>query len=50
MGETEDVVADRMEWLSEKAKPRVELARRRSNELMEDISRWRKPDPLRTGL
>ena len=50
MGEAEDVVGSRMEWLSERAKPRVELARRRSNELMEDISRWRKPDPLRTRL
>ncbi|KAA9143536.1 hypothetical protein F6B41_25520 [Microbacterium lushaniae] len=50
MGDTEAIVLERMEWLSGTALPRVELTRKRSNELIADISRWRKPDPLRTSL
>ncbi|PRB04602.1 hypothetical protein CQ047_16565 [Microbacterium sp. MYb72] len=50
MSDTEDVVMARMESLLKAMRPRVDLTHKRSDELIADISRWRKPDPLRTSL
>ncbi|WP_336629664.1 MULTISPECIES: hypothetical protein [unclassified Microbacterium] len=43
-------VEERAKWLSEKSLARVRWAQERSNFLVEDISRWRKPDPARTTM
>lgn len=50
MSDAEDVVIERMESLLKAMRPRVDLTQKRSDELIADISRWRKPDPLRTSL
>jgi hypothetical protein len=50
MSEPEDVVMERFEWLLKSMRPRVDLTQRRSDELIADISRWRKPDPIRSSL
>ncbi|PTT20062.1 hypothetical protein DBR36_06560 [Microbacterium sp. HMWF026] len=43
-------VAGRVKWLSNQLQPRVNLARARTNALVEDISRWRKPEPMKSSL
>lgn len=40
----------RLDKLSETALPRVDLARARSEALLEDISSWRQSEPVRTSL
>lgn len=50
MSESEDVVMERLERLLKAMRPRVDLTQKRSDELIADISRWRKPDPIRSSL
>lgn len=40
----------RVDWLSKQSIGRVQLAQERSNTLVADISRWRKPEPMKTTL
>lgn len=43
-------VEAREKWLSDQLQPRVNLTKSRSNALVADISRWRKPDPMNATL
>lgn len=40
----------RVEWLSRQSIGRVQLAQERSHALVDDISRWRVPEPIKTSL
>ncbi|MCC2030532.1 hypothetical protein KEC56_13615 [Microbacterium sp. YMB-B2] len=40
----------RVTWLSKQSIGRVQLAQERSNALLADVSRWRKPEPIKTTL
>lgn len=41
---------ERATWLSNQLQPRVKLARARTDALVADISRWRKPEPMKSSL
>lgn len=50
MGGMKTDVEKRVKWLSDQLRPRVKLARDRTDALVEDISRWRKPEPMKSSL